>query len=62
MYQICNNCVMDTSDQDIVFDEDGICDHCNTYYQKILPNWHTDEKGNIKLQKILNKIKKRWEW
>jgi N-acetyl sugar amidotransferase len=58
MYQICNNCVMDTSDQDIVFDEDGICDHCNTYYQKILPNWHTDEKGNIKLQKILNKIKK----
>ena len=58
MYQICNNCVMDTSDQDIVFDEDGICDHCNTYYQKILPNWHTDEKGNIKLQKILDKIKK----
>ena len=58
MYQICNNCVMDTSDQDIVFDENGICDHCNTYYQKILPNWHTDEKGNIKLQKILNKIKK----
>ena len=36
MYKICNNCVMDTTDQNINFDENGICDHCNTYYQKIL--------------------------
>lgn len=27
-YQICKRCVMDTSDREIVFDENGICNHC----------------------------------
>ena len=27
-YQICTRCVMDTSDPDIVFDSDGVCNHC----------------------------------
>jgi len=27
-YQICSRCVMDTSDEDIVFDENGFCNHC----------------------------------
>ena len=31
-YQVCTNCVMDTTDQKITFDENGICDHCNTFY------------------------------
>lgn len=55
--QICTNCVMDTTDSKIVFDEKGVCDHCNTYYKDILPNWHTDERGNKKLTEIINKIK-----
>ena len=41
----CNNCVMDISDSKIVFDEKGVCDHCNTFYTDILPNWHTDERS-----------------
>ena len=45
-YQICANCVMDTSDSRIRFDERGVCDHCNTFYSTILPNWHTDERGD----------------
>ena len=57
-YQICTNCVMDTSDSLIVFDEKGICDHCNTFYKKILPNWHTDEIGHTDLEKIVDGIKK----
>ena len=56
--QICTNCVMDTTDSMITFDEKGVCDHCNTYYQKILPHWHTDEKGEKELWKIISKIKK----
>ena len=24
---ICIRCVMDNTDEDIIFDEDGICDH-----------------------------------
>ncbi len=56
-YQICSNCVMDTSDSKINFDEKGVCDHCNTYYNDILPNWHTDERGEKALWEIINKIK-----
>lgn len=56
-YQICSNCVMDTSDSKISFDVNGVCDHCNDYYKNVLPNWHTDEKGRAELGKIINKIK-----
>lgn len=30
-YQICTRCIMDTSDPDIVFDENGVCNHCHRY-------------------------------
>ncbi len=59
--QLCVNCVMDTTDSKITFDEKGVCDHCNTYYKDILPNWHTDERGDIELSGIINKIKKQGE-
>lgn len=60
-YQMCTNCVMDTTDSKIVFDENGVCDHCNTYYKDILPNWHTDERGERELNEIIAKIKKEGE-
>lgn len=48
---------MDTSDTKIVFDERGVCDHCNTFYRDILPNWHTDERGEQALQDIVARIR-----
>jgi N-acetyl sugar amidotransferase len=57
-YQICTNCVMDTSDTKIAFDKNGVCDHCNGFYRSILPNWHTDEKGWNALQSIVELIKR----
>ncbi|MCZ2475122.1 N-acetyl sugar amidotransferase [Aquirufa ecclesiirivi] len=60
-YQICTNCVMDTTDSQIVFDEKGVCDHCNTYYSQTLPHWDTGEKGMKELQKVVEKIKKEGE-
>jgi N-acetyl sugar amidotransferase len=57
-YQICSKCVMDTTDSKIIFDDKGVCDHCNTYYTDILPKWHTDEKGHRALEEIIVKIKK----
>ena len=39
-YQICSNCVMDTSDEDITFDENGVCMRCNEYKNRILPEWN----------------------
>lgn len=56
-HQICTNCVMDTTDSKIIFDKKGVCDHCNTFYREILPHWHTDERGEKALWKIINKIK-----
>jgi N-acetyl sugar amidotransferase len=56
-YQICANCVMDTSDSRIQFDARGVCDHCNTFTSSILPNWHTDERGAAELQRLTDEIK-----
>lgn len=60
-YQVCTNCVMDTTDSKITFDEKGVCDHCNTFYEDILPEWHTDERGDKALKDIVAKIKKEGE-
>jgi N-acetyl sugar amidotransferase len=57
-YQICTSCIMDTSDPMITFDERGVCDHCNNFYQNILPNWHTDERGAAQLEKIADQIRR----
>tara|TARA_B100000963_G_scaffold359796_1_gene388233 strand:+ start:16522 stop:17667 length:1146 start_codon:yes stop_codon:yes gene_type:complete len=57
-YQICKNCVMDTTDSKIKFDEKGVCDHCNTFYKEILSKWHTDDIGDKALKEIVKKIKK----
>lgn len=56
-YQVCANCVMDTTDSLIQFDERGFCDHCSNYYNNILPNWHPDEIGKQQLDVIVKKIK-----
>jgi N-acetyl sugar amidotransferase len=58
---ICTNCVMDITDTKIIFDEKGVCDHCQDFYTNVKPNWHTDEKGHNELLKIIDKIKKEGE-
>lgn len=60
-YQICTNCVMDTSDGAITFDSRGVCDHCSNFYENTLPNWHPDEQGWRELQKLVAKIKSEGE-
>lgn len=56
-FQVCTRCVMDTTDSKIVFDENGVCDHCLDFEQNVKPNWHTDERGDAELKKIIAKIK-----
>lgn len=55
---VCTNCVMDNSDSKIKFDESGVCDHCNTFYDKIEPHWHPNENGATELNNIVEKIRK----
>lgn len=57
-YQICANCVMDTSDPKITFDAKGVCDHCRNFYKNILPKWQPNEAGMKVLMKKVEQIKK----
>lgn len=56
-YQICNCCVMDTTDDDIHFDENGICDRCNEYNERILPAWNYGKGHEEELKTLIDKIK-----
>ena len=56
-YQICTNCIMDTTAPDITFDDKGNCEYCQNYYDNILPNWHPDDHGWSELMAIVDKIK-----
>ena len=57
-YQICNCCVMDTSDENIHFDENGICDRCNEYKTRILPEWNYGRGHKKELDDLIANIKK----
>jgi N-acetyl sugar amidotransferase len=57
-YAICSNCIMDTSDSNITFDDRGWCDYCNNYHRNIRPNWHPDEIGARQLAKTADEIRR----
>lgn len=57
-YQICKCCVMDTSDEDITFDENGVCMRCNEYAKRILPEWNYGKGHEKELSDLIRKVKK----
>lgn len=58
-YQICKCCVMDTSDEDIVFDSNGICMRCNEYKERILPVWNYGKGHEEELNSLISEIKRK---
>ena len=56
-YQICVNCVMDTTDSQISFDAEGVCDHCRGFKQEVEPKWYPNEVGQQMFAKVVDKIK-----
>lgn len=57
-YMVCTNCVMDTTDPEINFDEQGVCNHCHKFHDEITHKWHPNEEGTEKLNAIICEIKK----
>lgn len=57
-FQICTRCIMDTSDPDIEFDGDGVCNHCRNFDINISKQWLPNDEGKVRLQTIVDKIKK----
>jgi len=49
---------MDSTDSMIVFDNNGVCDHCNTFYNHTKLNWYTDNRSQKELYDLVGKIKK----
>ena len=56
-YQICMRCVMDTSDPEIAFDENGMCNHCREFDEETSKRWFPNEDGAHKLDAIIENIK-----
>lgn len=56
-YQICNRCIMDTTDPEIVFDEQGNCNHCDRALERAETTWFPNDQGEKKLIAIAEKIK-----
>lgn len=56
-YRICANCIMDTSDSNIVFDARGWCDYCVNYHENILPHWQPNEAREDLIAPTIEKIK-----
>lgn len=57
-YEICTRCVMDTSDPNIVFDDQGVCNHCHMHDKEIIKKVVSGVAGEKKLQEIVDRIKK----
>lgn len=57
-YQMCSRCVMDTTDRDIVFDDDGVCNHCKEGEEKLDKiTFESNQARDRELEKIVDKIK-----
>ena len=57
-YQICQRCVMDTSDPDIRFDEDGNCNHCETFLEESKSIKPQGLEREQRLKDLIESIKK----
>ena len=49
MYKKCNRCIMDSTDPEIVFDDNGICNHCHEFDSYLNTEWFPNDNGKIKL-------------
>ena len=56
-YQICKCCVMDTTDEDIAFDLNGVCMRCNEYKERIEPEWITVKGMRKSCRNCLGRLK-----
>ncbi len=57
-YQICNICIMDTSDPEIAFDQQGVCNHCHNYIERVQQEVYSGQDGLSKLDEVISAIKR----
>lgn len=57
-YQICTRCVMDTSDPDIGFDDQGVCNHCHHRDELVAQHVFSGEAGERKLEQLVEDVRR----
>ena len=57
-YQICRRCVMDSSIKEITFDDNGVCNFCTSYFNKVNDRLYHGKEGEQKLKELVATIKK----
>lgn len=57
-YKICSRCIMDTTDPDIDFDENGHCNHCRSYFNRISTEAFSDSERPQRLERLVETIKR----
>lgn len=56
--RICSRCVMDESDPDIVFDENGHCNHCKRYFARVANEVPHGREAEVALEALVGRIRK----
>jgi N-acetyl sugar amidotransferase len=56
---ICKNCIMDTSDPEIIFDNTGVCNHCHRYDEELPKRVFKGGVAEKKLADIVKRIKQK---
>lgn len=57
-YQRCTFCVMDTTDPDILFDDQGVCNHCKNQQHLMATRGYKGEESQNELELLVKKIKR----
>lgn len=56
-YQCCTRCVMDTTDSEITFDAQGVCNHCRQFDERAGREWFPNEEGRRRWAEVVQQIK-----
>ena len=56
-YRMCTVTVMDTTDPEIWFDEQGVSNHVYYFESEVKPRWYPNDEGQIRLTRIVENIK-----
>lgn len=56
-YQVCNRCVMDTTDPIITFDQEGNCNHCTEFINKRSKHKYQGAETDAQFKQLIQKIK-----
>jgi N-acetyl sugar amidotransferase len=58
-YRVCTRCIMDTTLPGIQFDDEGVCNICKEYCDRVKRELFYDAEGQQALQAMINRIKRR---